>query len=237
MHACTYIQARPPTHTPFCPPQAYRINLESAKLARKACDDHFARTGKRCYVAGAMGPTNRTLSLSPSVENPAFRNITWDEMVEAYAEQVCESHYLSLVPLQHLFTSLLLGVRVMVFFSLPASLFPMFLSLSPSLGSHAFRNITWDEMVEAYSEQVRVSFSRFHIHSPFYSLCSVLLLFSFYSTSALFSSDVHDTSSLARRFILMLHCTESKLPVCTSTCADAPRGTKQASVTLVHKHS
>lgn len=171
MHACTYIQARPPTHTPFCPPQAYRINLESAKLARKACDDHFARTGKRCYVAGAMGPTNRTLSLSPSVENPAFRNITWDEMVEAY------------------------------------------------------------------SEQVRVSFSRFHIHSPFYSLCSVLLLFSFYSTSALFSSDVHDTSSLARRFILMLHCTESKLPVCTSTCADAPRGTKQASVTLVHKHS
>lgn len=57
-------------------------------MARKACDDFLSQTGKRCYVAGAFGPTNRTLSLSPSVENPAFRNITWDEMVAAYTEQV-----------------------------------------------------------------------------------------------------------------------------------------------------
>jgi 5-methyltetrahydrofolate--homocysteine methyltransferase len=56
-------------------------------LAKKAVRDHEAATGKRCYVAGAFGPTNRTLSLSPSVENPAYRNVTWDEMVAAYTEQ------------------------------------------------------------------------------------------------------------------------------------------------------
>ena len=44
-------------------------------------------TGVKRYVAGAMGPTNRTLSISPSVENPGYRNITFDQLVEAYAEQ------------------------------------------------------------------------------------------------------------------------------------------------------
>ncbi|KAK3586830.1 hypothetical protein CHS0354_034868 [Potamilus streckersoni] len=66
---------------------AYRLNVEAAKLARKAADDVYAETGIKRYVAGAMGPTNRTLSISPSVEKPDFRNITFDELIEAYTEQ------------------------------------------------------------------------------------------------------------------------------------------------------
>ncbi|KAK7507103.1 hypothetical protein BaRGS_00001954 [Batillaria attramentaria] len=65
----------------------YRLNLESAKVARKAADDVTAATGVRRYVAGAMGPTNRTLSISPSVEKPEYRNITFEQLVEAYSEQ------------------------------------------------------------------------------------------------------------------------------------------------------
>lgn len=54
----------------------FRINLESARLARAAADEVSAETGQKRYVAGAMGPTNRTLSISPSVERPEFRNIS-----------------------------------------------------------------------------------------------------------------------------------------------------------------
>jgi 5-methyltetrahydrofolate--homocysteine methyltransferase len=64
------------------------INLAAAKLARGAADAMTARTPDRPrVVAGAMGPTNRTASLSPDVNNPGFRNISYDELVEAYAEQ------------------------------------------------------------------------------------------------------------------------------------------------------
>uniref|UniRef100_A0A8C5UA19 Methionine synthase n=1 Tax=Malurus cyaneus samueli TaxID=2593467 RepID=A0A8C5UA19_9PASS len=66
---------------------AYRLNRVSAQVARKAADAVTAQTGIRRYVAGAMGPTNRTLSVSPSVERPDYRNITFDELVEAYTEQ------------------------------------------------------------------------------------------------------------------------------------------------------
>jgi len=65
----------------------YDINYEGAKLAKKAADDVYKATGNRKYVAGAMGPTNRTLSISPSVEKPDFRNITFDQLVDAYAAQ------------------------------------------------------------------------------------------------------------------------------------------------------
>ncbi|XP_067225889.1 methionine synthase isoform X1 [Chanodichthys erythropterus] len=67
---------------------AYRLNKASAELARRAADDVTAQTGCKRFVAGALGPTNKTLSVSPSVERPDFRNITFDELVEAYAEQV-----------------------------------------------------------------------------------------------------------------------------------------------------
>uniref|UniRef100_A0A803YKG7 Methionine synthase n=1 Tax=Meleagris gallopavo TaxID=9103 RepID=A0A803YKG7_MELGA len=66
---------------------AYRLNRISAQVARKAADDVTAQTGIKRYVAGSMGPTNRTLSVSPSVERPDYRNITFDELVEAYTEQ------------------------------------------------------------------------------------------------------------------------------------------------------
>ncbi|XP_064365418.1 methionine synthase isoform X4 [Dromaius novaehollandiae] len=66
---------------------AYQLNRVSAQVARKAADEVTAQTGIRRYVAGAMGPTNRTLSVSPSVERPDYRNITFDELLEAYTEQ------------------------------------------------------------------------------------------------------------------------------------------------------
>jgi len=66
---------------------AYRLNYESARLAVRAVENLLAKTGRKAWVAGALGPTNRTLSISPSVERPDFRNITFDELVDAYSEQ------------------------------------------------------------------------------------------------------------------------------------------------------
>jgi methionine synthase I (cobalamin-dependent) len=51
------------------------LNFESAKVAKEAADIVTAKTGVKRFVAGAMGPTNRTLSISPSVERPEFRNV------------------------------------------------------------------------------------------------------------------------------------------------------------------
>jgi 5-methyltetrahydrofolate--homocysteine methyltransferase len=66
----------------------YELNYESAKVARKACDEYTAMdSNKPRFVAGAMGPTNRTASISPDVNNPGFRAITFDELVVAYAQQ------------------------------------------------------------------------------------------------------------------------------------------------------
>ncbi|XP_010382983.2 methionine synthase isoform X3 [Rhinopithecus roxellana] len=66
---------------------AYRMNKCSAGVARKAAEDITLQTGIKKFVAGALGPTNKTLSVSPSVERPDYRNITFDELVEAYQEQ------------------------------------------------------------------------------------------------------------------------------------------------------
>src|SRR5258706_2228015 len=69
-------------------PLVYDINLEGAKLARAACDEFTATDPQRPrFVAGAMGPTNRILSISPDVNNPAFRNMTFDELKDAFKEQ------------------------------------------------------------------------------------------------------------------------------------------------------
>ena len=65
---------------------AYEINLESARLARRAVDRAEAVGGSMRFVAGALGPTNRTASISPDVNNPGHRNITFVELAEAYAE-------------------------------------------------------------------------------------------------------------------------------------------------------
>jgi 5-methyltetrahydrofolate--homocysteine methyltransferase len=66
----------------------YDINFEGARLARAAVDEWTVRTpDKPRFVAGSMGPTNRTLSISPDVNNPAFRATTFDEMRAAYETQ------------------------------------------------------------------------------------------------------------------------------------------------------
>ncbi len=68
---------------------AFEINVAAAKLARKAADDYTARNpAKPRFVAGAIGPMNKTLSLSPDVNNPGFRSVTFDEVSSAYYEQV-----------------------------------------------------------------------------------------------------------------------------------------------------
>src|SRR5207247_1477131 len=66
----------------------YELNVEGARLAKAACDEWTARTPDRPrFAAGSMGPTNRILSISPDVNNPAFRAMTFDELREAYKEQ------------------------------------------------------------------------------------------------------------------------------------------------------
>jgi 5-methyltetrahydrofolate--homocysteine methyltransferase len=68
---------------------AYELNLEGARLAKAACDEWTKQTPDRPrFVAGSIGPTNRTLSISPEVNNPAFRAITFDQLRTAYEEQV-----------------------------------------------------------------------------------------------------------------------------------------------------
>lgn len=63
------------------------INVESARLARGVADEFLAADGRQRFVAGAIGPTNKTLSLSPDVEDPGYREIDWDFLVEVYREQ------------------------------------------------------------------------------------------------------------------------------------------------------
>ncbi len=63
---------------------AYELNVAAAKCAKEA----IKRSGKEAWVAGAIGPLNKTLSLSPDVNNPGFRAVTFDEVVNAYYEQV-----------------------------------------------------------------------------------------------------------------------------------------------------
>lgn len=67
----------------------YELNYEGARLARAAADAWTAKTPDRPrFVAGALGPTNRTASISPDVNDPGFRNVTFDALVETYTEAV-----------------------------------------------------------------------------------------------------------------------------------------------------
>ncbi len=76
---------------------AYELNVASAKIARQAIDEFTANNrptsdkasvGEAKYIAGAIGPMNKTLSLSPDVNNPGFRSVSFDEVSNAYYEQV-----------------------------------------------------------------------------------------------------------------------------------------------------
>jgi len=62
----------------------YELNLKSAQIARDAADEVAAETGQRRFVAGVLGPTNRAASLSPDVNDPGFRNINFDELVDTF---------------------------------------------------------------------------------------------------------------------------------------------------------
>lgn len=63
------------------------INVAAARIAREACDAAEAKDGKRRFVAGSIGPTNKTLSLSPDVNDPGFRETDFDTLKETYREQ------------------------------------------------------------------------------------------------------------------------------------------------------
>ncbi len=67
---------------------SYELNVASAKCAVAARDAYHAKTGKYGYVAGAIGPTNRTASLSPDVNDPGYRAVNYDELHAAYSEQI-----------------------------------------------------------------------------------------------------------------------------------------------------
>jgi len=66
---------------------AYEINFNAAKVAKQAVAEFKRQNPGVYFVAGAFGPTNRTLSLSPDVNDPGYRAVTFDEVVEAYSEQ------------------------------------------------------------------------------------------------------------------------------------------------------
>ena len=67
----------------------FELNKRSAEIAREACAEIMRENpGRRCFVAGAIGPTNRTCSMSPDVNDPGFRAVTFDQLVDAYLEQI-----------------------------------------------------------------------------------------------------------------------------------------------------
>ncbi len=68
-------------------PIVYELNVAAAKVAREACEK-FSTEGKPRFVAGAIGPLSKTLSMSREVNDPGARDVTWDEVVEAYTEQI-----------------------------------------------------------------------------------------------------------------------------------------------------
>src|SRR5437764_7734536 len=67
---------------------AYELNAEGARLARDAASTAQAEDDRERFVAGAIGPTNRTASISPDVSNPGFRAISFDQLRLAYGEQI-----------------------------------------------------------------------------------------------------------------------------------------------------
>ena len=66
----------------------YELNFESAKLAKKATEKFNIDNSKPRFVAGSIGPTNKTASMSPDVNNPGYREVTFDDLVKSYSEQI-----------------------------------------------------------------------------------------------------------------------------------------------------
>lgn len=87
IETCTFNANRVSQAEYGCEEFCYEINYKAAMLAREVADG-FSTLEKPRYVVGSVGPTSRTCSISPDVENPAFRNITFDELADAYKEQM-----------------------------------------------------------------------------------------------------------------------------------------------------
>ena len=64
-----------------------KLNIRAAEIARRVADEYAEKDGRPRFVAGGIGPTNKTLSLSPDVNDPGFREVDWDMMVDVYHEQ------------------------------------------------------------------------------------------------------------------------------------------------------
>ena len=69
-------------------PIVRELNLAAVGCARRAADAATKKLGRPCFVAGAIGPLNRTLSMSPDVNRPDYRAVTWEQVVAAYTEQI-----------------------------------------------------------------------------------------------------------------------------------------------------
>lgn len=67
---------------------AYEFNQASAQIAKEVAVEYYKKTNRRVYVAGAIGPTNKTASMSPDVEDPSYRAVTFDSLVESYSDAV-----------------------------------------------------------------------------------------------------------------------------------------------------
>ena len=68
----------------FCEEFSYELNFAGGKIARQAADDFMSNSNEIKFVAGVVGPTNRTCSMSPDVNNPGFRNVSFDELQKDY---------------------------------------------------------------------------------------------------------------------------------------------------------
>ena len=66
----------------------YELNKSAAELARRVADEVSEKEGRPTFVAGAIGPTNRTCSMSPDVNKPEYRAVTFDQLVKDYGEQI-----------------------------------------------------------------------------------------------------------------------------------------------------
>lgn len=66
--------------------KVYDLNFEAAKLAREVADEAAKNEGREVYIAGVLGPTNRTASISPDVNDPGYRNVSFDELADAYTQ-------------------------------------------------------------------------------------------------------------------------------------------------------
>ncbi|MBR4849222.1 MAG: methionine synthase [Bacteroidaceae bacterium] len=87
IETCTFNANRISQAEYACESLCYEINRSAAELARKVADE-YSTPEKPRFVAGSVGPTSRTCSMSPDVENPAYRNVTFDDLASAYREQM-----------------------------------------------------------------------------------------------------------------------------------------------------